>query len=369
MKVNAAVITGPGKNWETATLELDPPKQGEVLVRVEVAGLCHTDEHLRHTASKYPMVGGHEGAGVVEAVGEGVTQFKPGDHVATAVIPSCGRCRYCMSGRSYVCDLGANIGSGLMLDNTHRFQLSGEHIGGMSLLGTFADRLVTPVECLVKIPDDLPFDVAALLSCGVPTGWGSSVYAGRVMAGETVVVVGTGGVGVNAVQGAALAGASHIIALDPVESRREFARTVGATHAAATADEAADLARTLSAGTGADATIVTAGVATADVVSDALSVTGKGGRIVLTGLPDFPTEISVQLPGTMVTAYTISVIGALLGNCNIRYDLPRLIRLYREGRLEVDRLISKRYSLEQVQEGYDDQAAGTIIRGVLEHRH
>lgn len=369
MQVQASVVTGPGKSWETVTLELDPPREGEVLVRIEAAGLCHSDEHLRHASVRYPIIGGHEGAGVVEAVGAGITHLKPGDHVATAVIPTCGRCRFCTNGRSYLCDLGATIGTGAMLDGTYRAHLGDEDLGGLCLLGTFADHIVTLQESLIPIPNDVPFDVAALLSCGVPTGWGSSVYAGGVSAGETVVVVGTGGVGVNAVQGAKLAGASHIIALDPIESRREFARTVGATHTAATVDEAADLARTLSAGTGADATIVTAGVVTADVVGDAFAVTGKGGRIVLTGVADIPTDITVQLPGTILTSFGVTLIGTLVGNCNVRHDVPRLINLYREGRLQLDQLISKRYTVDQVQQGYDDQAAGTIIRGVLEHQH
>ncbi|GAA2848490.1 NDMA-dependent alcohol dehydrogenase [Pseudonocardia halophobica] len=369
MQVQASILTAPGKSWETATLDLADPKEGEVLVRVEVAGLCHSDDHLRHAGSRYPIVGGHEGAGVVEAVGAGVTHIKAGDHVLPSVVPSCGRCRYCTNGRSFLCDLGETVATGALFDGTFRYTLGSEGFGGFCLLGTFADHMVTPQESLIVMPKDVPFDVAALLSCGVPTGWGSAVYAAGARAGETVVVVGVGGVGINAVQGAALAGASHIVALDPVESRREFATTLGATHTASTVDEAADLARTLTAGTGADATIVTAGVVTSDVIDDAVAVTGKGGRIVLTGVADDPQEITINLSGTMVTSYGYSLIGALVGNCNVRHDIPKLIRLYREGKLEVEKLISKRYTVDQVQEAYDDQAAGTIIRGVLEHRH
>ncbi|MDF3312132.1 NDMA-dependent alcohol dehydrogenase [Rhodococcus sp. T2V] len=370
MKVQASILMGEGKSWETATLELDPPQAGEVLVRVVAAGLCHSDEHLRYASVRYPIVGGHEGAGVIEAVGPGVSNFEVGDHVAMCVIPSCGECAFCSQGRSYLCDLGATIGTGARPDGTYRARLEdGQDIGGLCLLGTFADRLVTGVESVVKIPKDIPLDVAALLSCGVPTGWGSAIYAGNVTAGETVVVVGVGGVGVNSVQGAALGGASHVIALDPIESRREFALTMGATHAVATVEEAAHLAQTLSYGTGADLTIVTAGVVTSDVVDDAFAVTGKGGRIVLTGVADVPSDITVKLSGTMVTSYGISIIGALVGNCNPRRDILRLLRLYREGNLKLDELITKRYTVDQVSEAYADQAEGTIIRGVVEHQH
>lgn len=369
MKVKASILTGEGKSWETATLELAPPQEGEVLVRIEAAGLCHSDEHLRYASARYPITGGHEGAGVVEAVGPGVTRFAVGDHVASSVIPSCGVCEFCSTGRSYLCDSGANIGTGAMLDDTYRSTLDGTDIGGLCLLGTFADRIVTPQSSLVKIPKDIPFDVAALLSCGVLTGWGSAVRAGNVQPGETVVVVGVGGVGVNAVQGALLGGASHIIAVDPLESRRDFALTVGATHAVATAQEAGDLARELSAGTGAQLTIVTAGVVTSEIVSDAFSVTGKGGRIVLTGNSDYPDDVTVQLSGTMMVGFGIRIIAALAGNCNINADMPRLIRLYREGKLKVDELISRRYTVDEVHQAYIDQAEGTILRGVLVHQH
>jgi len=365
MHVRSSVVKGPGQKWETVTLELAPPGPEEVLVRMHAAGLCHSDEHLRHASARYPIIGGHEGSGVVEAVGDAVTRFAPGDHVLSAVTPSCGVCRYCQSGRSPLCDLGATIGTGQM-PGTGRFPatLDGEDIGGLCMLGTFSERIVTSQYSLIKSDPGLPHDVGALLSCGVPTGWGSAVGAGAVRAGEIVVVVGVGGVGVNAVQGAALGGASAVIAVDPVQMRRDFALTVGATHAVATAAEAGEIARSFSP-TGADLTIVTTGNVSAEHVSDAFSVTGKGGRIVLTGVSDIPTDLTIGLPGTIFTSYGIRLIGALVGDLNPQTDVPKLARLYQEGRLKVDELITKRYTLDDVQQGYDDQAAGTIMRGVV----
>jgi NDMA-dependent alcohol dehydrogenase len=368
MQVRSSVVKGPGQKWETVTLELAPPGPEEVLVRMEAAGLCHSDEHLRYASARYPIIGGHEGSGVVEAVGDSVTRFAPGDHVVAAVTPSCGVCRYCQTGRSPLCDLGATIGTGQMPGGRFPATLDGEDIGGLCMLGTFSERLVTSQYSLIKSDPELPHEVGALLSCGVPTGWGSAVSAGGVRPGEIVVVVGVGGVGVNAVQGAALGGASVVIALDPVEMRREFALTLGATHAAATAAEAGDIARSYSP-TGADLTIVTAGNVTSDIVNDAFSATGKAGRIVLTGVSDLPMDITVGLPGTIFTSYGMRLIGTLLGDLNPQTDVPYLVRLYREGRLKVEELISKRYTLDQVQQGYEDQEAGKVIRGVVVFEH
>jgi S-(hydroxymethyl)glutathione dehydrogenase/alcohol dehydrogenase len=371
MKVRASVLTAVGADWTTATLELDPPQAEEVLVRVEYAGLCRSDEHRRHEGSggRIPLIGGHEGTGVVEAVGPAVTRFQPGDHVILSVLPQCGVCRFCTSGRSRMCDLTANVPTGAMPDGTYRARLDGEDIGGFCMLGTFADRIVVSQASCIKIPDWFPMDVGALLSCGVPTGWGSAEYVGEVRAGDTVMVIGVGGVGINAVQAAAHLGASHVIAVDPVEFKRETALRFGATHTAATTEQGAELARQLSMGTGADVVIVTVGVLTADVTSAALEATGKGGRLVLTGTADNASDINVALPGSRITAYNVTVRGALLGGCNSQYDIPRLARLYSEGRLKLDELITRRYTLDQIAEAYADVRDGKVIRGVMKHSH
>jgi NDMA-dependent alcohol dehydrogenase len=368
MKTHGAVLRGPG-DWEVVELELLDPGPGQVVVEMAYAGLCHSDEHLRFESQRYPIVGGHEGAGTVLAVGTGVTGVAPGDHVVTSFLPACGHCRWCASGRSNLCDLGATIGTGRLPDGTWSFRLDGEELGGFCMVGAFAQHSLLSEHSCVKIDAHLPLDVAALMACSVPTGWGSAVNAGPVRQGDVVVVVGTGGVGCNAVQGAAMAGAQHVVAVDPVEFRREFARTLGATHAVATTEEAAALARELSRGTGADVVVLATGTTSAEITAGAHRCLGKGGTLVLTGLADHTLATTVSLPGNIATVYEQRVQGALYGMCNAYRDIPRLLRLYEEGRLQVEELITKRYSLDQVNEGYADQRAGTIIRGVLEHQH
>ena len=368
MKTHGAVLRGPG-DWEVVELDVLDPGPGQVLVEMAYAGLCHSDEHLRFESQRYPIVGGHEGAGTVLAVGAGVTGVQPGDHVVTAFLPACGHCRWCASGRSNLCDLGATIGTGQLPDGSWPFRLDGEELGGFCMVGAFAQHSLLSEHSCVKIDAHLPLDVAALMACSVPTGWGSAVNAGPVRPGDVVVVVGTGGVGCNAVQGAAMAGAQHVVAVDPVEFRREFARTLGATHAVASTDEAAGLARELSRGTGADVVILATGTTSPEITGGAYRCLGKGGTLVLTGLADSTMATTVALPGNITTVYEQRVQGALYGMCNAYRDIPRLLRLYEEGKLEVDSLITKRYSLEQVNEGYSDQRDGTIIRGVLEHQH
>jgi NDMA-dependent alcohol dehydrogenase len=368
MRTHGAVLRGPG-DWEVVELEVRDPGPGQVLVEMAYAGLCHSDEHLRFESQRYPIVGGHEGAGTVLAVGEGVTRVRPGDHVVTSFLPACGHCRWCAAGRSNLCDLGATIATGQLPDGSWPFRLDGEELGGFCMVGAFAEHSVLSEHSCVRIDAHLPLDVAALMACSVPTGWGSAVNAGPVRPGDVVVVVGTGGVGCNAVQGAAMAGAGHVVAVDPVEFRREFARTLGATHAVAGTREAAALARELSRGTGADVVILTTGTTSPEITGGAYRCLGKGGTLVLTGLADHTRATTVELPGNITTVYEQRVQGALYGMCNAYRDIPRLLRLYEDGRLELDSLITERYPLEQVNEGYADQRAGTTIRGVLEHRH
>jgi S-(hydroxymethyl)glutathione dehydrogenase/alcohol dehydrogenase len=219
----------------------------------------------------------------------------------------------------------------------------------------------------VRIEPHVPLDTAALLACSVPTGWGSSVYSGGVKPGDTVVVVGLGGVGVNAVQGAVHAGAQHVVGADPVAMKREFAESVGATHTVADAGEAAALARQLSRGTGADVVVVTVGKMGPEVMAAASACVGKGGTLVLTALADRVHDGDVRLRAHVTTVFEHRVQGALFGSCNPFRDIPMLQRLHEEGRLELDRLITKRYALDEIAEGYRAQAAGETVRGLLVH--
>src|SRR5258708_4865195 len=218
----AAVLHGPHRDWEITELDLDPPRQGEVLIRFVAAGLCHSDQHVQtgDIEPRFPLVGGHEGAGVIEEVGPGVTGVRPGDHVVCAFIPSCGRCRFCATGHQNLCDMGLNAITGVLPAGGFRLHRDGEDYGGFAILGTFSQWGTVSENSVVKIDPDLPMEIAALVSCGVPTGWGSSVYAAKVQAGDTVVIYGISGIGINAVQGARHARARHVVAVGPAPLRR-----------------------------------------------------------------------------------------------------------------------------------------------------
>jgi len=369
VRTRAAVLRRPETEYEIVELEVLDPGPGEVLVEMAYAGLCHSDEHLRHSnpGGRYPIVGGHEGSGVVLAVGPGVTAVAPGDHVVTSFLPACGHCRFCASGRSNLCDKGATIASGKLPSGAFPFRLDDEPLGGFCMVGAFARHTLLSEFSCVRIDPWISLDTAALVACSVPTGWGSAVYAGGVRPGDTVVVVGLGGVGVNAVQGAVHAGALNVIGVDPVAMKREFAESLGATHTVADATEATDLARQLSRGTGADVVIITVGKMSSEVYDGAVTALGKGGTLVLTALADRPREGTVSLSGQVATVFEQRIQGSLFGSCNPFRDIPMLLRLHEEGRLELDRLITRRYALDEVNQGYRDQAAGETVRGLLEH--
>lgn len=367
---NAAVMRGTGREWELVQLRLDPPKDHEVLIRYVAAGLCHSDEHLRTDGfwggmARFPMVGGHEGAGIVEAVGPGVTTAKVGDHVVCSFIPACGRCRWCSTGHQNLCDVGADVMQGCLPDGTFRFHdANGEDYGGLCMLGTFSQYGVVSEYSVVPVEPDLPLDVAVLVGCGVPTGWGSAVYRAEVRPGDTVLVYGVGGVGINAVQGAKYAGAANVVAVDPVEFKRDSALKLGATHTAASAAEAHDLAQQLTAGVGADAAIITLGVVDSPTISAAYEAIRKAGSITITGLAGVNDQ-TINLPSGLVTLYEKRIQGALFGSCNPVFDIPKLLSLYRKGDLKLDELVTRRYKLEDINQGYEDLLEGRNIRGVI----
>ncbi len=370
MKTMAAWIEGPGRDFEVVEFDLEGPRRGEVLVRMEYAGLCHSDHHLKHGVGPYPMVAGHEGAGVIEAVGDGVVGLEAGDHVLTSFLPACGRCRWCVGGQSYLCDMGANAMTGAMADGSFRLHRGGAGVGALCCLGTFSQWSTVSQDSLVRIAPDIPLDVACLVSCGVPTGWGSAVYAAPVRAHDVVVVYGVGGIGVNAVQGAAHAGAGTIVVVDPLETKLKFARSLGADEGFTTHDEAMAFLSRHTRGVLADKVIVTAGVVDATLVAQAFEATRKGGTLVLTGMSDGTVDRNtVQLPGTMLSMYAKKVVGVIYGYCNPRYDMPALLQLWRDGKLKLDELISARYPLEEINTGYADLLAGHNIRGILEIEH
>jgi NDMA-dependent alcohol dehydrogenase len=366
MKTNAAVLFEPGQDWEIRELELKEPGDNQILVKFVASGLCHSDEHVRDGTlpARVPMVGGHEGAGIVEKVGPGVTRVATGDHVVCTFLPTCGHCRYCATGHQNLCDLGATILEGSLPGGFFPFSLDGQDIGAMCMLGTFSERSVLSEYSVVKIDDDLPLDKAVLVGCGVPTGWGSAVYAADTRPGDTVVIYGIGGIGANAVQGARHAGAANVVAVDPLAYKRETAEELGATHSFETAEEAQTAIEEMTRGQGAESAIITVDVVTPEVVGQAFQAVGKGGDVVVTGLADLE-GLTVQVPGTVMTLYQKNIKGSLFGNSNPTYDIPKILHLYRSGQIKLDELITKTYTQNEINQGYKDLMNGENIRGVV----
>lgn len=381
MRSRAAILHDMGQQWSVEDFELDPPRAGEVLVEMAAAGLCHSDEHIRNgdmsapnevmealgLPSMFPMIGGHEGAGVVLDVGEGVSDFAPGDHVVTSFVAVCGRCRWCNSGMEYICDMGAQVMvPGMPTDGTFRHHtLDGRELGHLSKVGAFSKHTVVSTDSIVKIDRDLPLLPMALLSCGIPTGYGSAENRAKVTTGDTVVVIGVGGIGTGAIQGARINGAAQIIAVDPVEFKQKSALGFGATHSVSTTEEAADLVRDLTSGVMADSVVVSPSIIAGEDVQAALSLTRKGGTCVLTAMTASTTSsIAINLQEFIL--WNKNLVGTVFGSCNPRVDIARFARLYRAGLLQLDEMITRRYRLDDINDGYRDQRNGEIIRGVID---
>jgi NDMA-dependent alcohol dehydrogenase len=379
VKTHAAVLWGLHEDWKIEEIELDPPKAGEILVKWSAAGLCHSDEHLvtgdmlpseemraqLGLPSPFPLIGGHEGAGVVLEVGPGVSSLLPGDHIAASFFPTCGRCRYCVTGRTNLCDLGAaTFGPGQVSDGTDRHHVNGQGVGIMAKLGTFAEHGVINEMSAVKVDADLPLTAVALVSCGVTTGFGSAVHRAEVEPGDTVVVVGVGGVGINAVQGARIAGARIIVAVDPVEFKQKAGLDLGATHAASSMLEAVPLVTELTGGQMADSVILTPGVLYGNLLGEALTLTGKGGTCVVTAIAPM-TQSQADINLLELAMWQKEVRGVIFGAGNPRFDIPNLLALYKSGQLKLDEIMTSTYRLDQINEGYQDMRDGKNIRGVL----
>jgi S-(hydroxymethyl)glutathione dehydrogenase/alcohol dehydrogenase len=310
------------------------------------------------------MIGGHEGAGVVDAVGDDVTRVEVGDHIVCSFIPVCGKCRFCSTGHQNLCDQGATLITGCLPDGTFRFHRNGEDYGGNCMLGTFAEYGVISEYSCVPVDRLIPFEVAALVACGVPTGWGSAVYVAAVEPGETVIVYGCGGIGSNAVQGAAFAGAQNLIVVDPEPRKREFARSIGATHSVASSDEAETLVKDITRGVGADKAIICMSIVDKQTVDASILAIRKGGSVTITGLvaPGVP---NISIASTELTLSDKSIRGALYGSGNPLYEIPKLLELYQAGRLKLQELVTTTYSLDEVDQGYADMHSGRNIRGVI----
>jgi NDMA-dependent alcohol dehydrogenase len=367
MKTKAAVLfSQPGK-WEVTEVDLDEPKANEVLIKIVAAGMCHSDDHMATgdlPSMKLPLCGGHEGAGIVEAVGAAVTNVAPGDHVVLQFIPGCGRCRWCASGQQNLCDSGAMILAGCQLDATYRMHKDGTEIGQMAMISTFSQYTVVPSISCVKIPEDIPLTEACLVGCGVPTGWGSAVYGAGIQPGDVTIIMGIGGVGINSVQGAKHAGASRIIAVDPTPFKREMAMQMGATDAVESIQQATQLAQELTNGQGADNAIVTVGVTKGEHIAQAFDAIRKAGTVAVVGLGPV-TDMNIPVSPFILTMFQKRIQGVLYGSLAPSKDILRLLSMYQAGQLKLKELVTRTYTLDEINEGYADMHAGKNIRGVI----
>jgi S-(hydroxymethyl)glutathione dehydrogenase/alcohol dehydrogenase len=335
---------------------------------MEAAGLCHSDHHLVTgdiPMAGFPILGGHEGAGVVIGVGDGVEKVAIGDHVVMSFIPSCGICPSCQVGMRNLCDLGAGLLSGASVsDGSFRVQARGQNVVPMSLLGTFAPYSVVHESSVVKVDPTVPFEVACLVGCGVTTGYGSAVHTANIGPGDDVAVIGIGGVGVSALQGAVLAGARRIFAVDPVEWKREQAISFGATEAYPDIQSATAAVAAATGGAMCRKVIVTVGRAEGRDVESWLQLTAKGGTCVVTAMGNVvDTDATVNLAS--LTLLQKCLCGSIFGGANPQYDIPSLLTLYSLGQLNLDQMITRQYTLDQINEGYSDMLAGRNIRGVI----
>jgi NDMA-dependent alcohol dehydrogenase len=368
MKTKAAVLYGTHEKWQVEEVELDPPHSKEVLVKLTASGLCHSDEHLvtGDIPIPFPVIGGHEGAGIVVEVGPDVDHVKEGDSVVLSFLPACGRCSYCARGLQNLCDLGMFLINGPQLDGTYRFHSRDKGVGQMCLLGTFSEYTVVPAQSVVKVDDGTSLDKAALVGCGVTTGFGSAVRTAETKAGDTVVVMGIGGIGINAVQGARIAGARNIIAIDPVEFKRTKALELGATHVAASVEEAGPIVGLLTRGQMADSFIITTGVAEGAYVGPALDMVAKRGKVVVTAV-GHPAETQIAGSIWLLTMMEKQIRGSLYGSSNAQHDIPRMLEMYNNGQLKLDELITREYTLEEINQGYEDMRNGLNIRGLIRY--
>ena len=355
--------------FETATVELDDPRQGELTVKLAATGLCHSDDHIAKgdlSAAHLPLVGGHEGAGVVTAVGPNTPGFEVGDHVVFSFLAACGVCEFCARGMSNLCMNGATIMSGGRPDEPGSYRMSenGTSVGQAMGISTFSEYTTASVNSAVKIDKDIPLEVAALLGCAVPTGWGAAVNSANIKPADVVIVMGIGGIGSAAVQGAKYAGARAVVAVDPVEFKREKAMEFGATHAFADIAEATEFVKSITNGQGADATIITVGVLQPEHVAQGMASIRKAGTVVVPGLGK-STNIGVPISMADLTLYQKRLQGSLYGQSNPKFDIPNLLRMYQAGKLKLDEMITTRYKLDDIAQAYEDMHAGKNIRGVV----
>lgn len=370
MKTRAAVLWPDEPEWRVEDIDLDSPSRGEVLVRLVATGLCHSDSHLvtgGYPGARRPVIGGHEGAGVVEAVGPGVERVRPGDHVVLSVpLPPCGACPACLDSLPYLCERGALIGQGFQIsDGMARHHARGEDLSVFVFLGTFAEHTVVNEASCVVVDPSLPLELACTIACAGVTGWGAALNTAQVRPGDVVVVVGAGGIGANALQAACFAGARAVVAVDPVPFKRQVALKLGATAAVESLEEARSVVADITHGRMADKVIMAMAAGDGRLLGAALDLVGKRGRVVVVNVhPDDENTATVNLRN--LQSFEKQVVGCLAGSWDGRKGIAFLADLYQRGRYDLDSLVTRYYdSLAEIPLGYRDQAEGTIVRGVI----
>lgn len=370
MKTKGALIWEFNQPWSVEEIEIGDPRKDEVKIQMEAAGMCRSDHHLVTgdiPMAGFPVLGGHEGAGIVTEVGPGVDDFAPGDHVVLAFIPSCGKCPSCQAGMRNLCDLGAGLLAGeSVTDGSFRIQARGQNVYPMTLLGTFSPYMVVHHSSVVKIDPSVPFEVACLVGCGVTTGYGSAVRTADVRPGDDVAIVGLGGVGMAALQGAVSAGARYVFAVEPVEWKRDQALKFGATHVYPDINAALMGIAEVTYGLMAQKVIITVGKLDGADVDSYLTITAKGGTCVLTAIGSLvDTQVTLNL--AMLTLLQKNIQGTIFGGGNPHYDIPKLLSMYKAGKLNLDDMVTTAYKLEQINDGYQDMLNGKNIRGVIRY--
>jgi S-(hydroxymethyl)glutathione dehydrogenase/alcohol dehydrogenase len=374
MRMKAALLKAPNEPMTIEEVELDPPGAGEVLVKMTATGVCHSDLHVitGDLPRPFPVVLGHEGAGIIEAIGTGVTMVKPGDHVVLTYLPACGKCRWCHTGQPNMCDLGALLRTGKMLDGTSRMRTTdGEEISNFLFVSTWAEYSVVPEASLVPVPEHVPLEKVCLLGCGFTTGFGAATNAVHIRPGETVTIVGCGGLGLAAVQGARMSSAGKIIAVDLHPEKLEMAKKFGATHTVLNnhdPDAAVAEIMDITWGLGTDFSFEFVGfdqaMETLDIAFRALR---KGGTMSLCGVGSAKFE-EMPFDPYMLTLWRKKVQGVLFGDAQFKTDIPRYIQLYEEGRIDLDGIITKELRLEDINTAVDNVIAGNrVARQVIRY--
>ena len=359
--MKAAIFREVHRPLEIEEVQVDKPGPREVLIRTGASGVCHSDLHYiegKYTIST-PAILGHEAAGTIEATGDQVSYVKPGDRVIMCLSVFCGHCDKCLSGRPALCSR-TDVVRGP--SEPPRLRLGDSPLTQMAQLGTYAEQVLVHENAVVKVEEDIPFEQLALIGCGVTTGLGAALNTAKVEPGSTVAVIGCGGIGLNCIQGAALAGALRIIAIDPVETKLGMAREFGATDVVdASSGNVSERVRDLTGGDGVDYSFEAVG--TKETAEQAFDMLARGGTATVIGM--IPEGTKIELDGTSLFRHERRIQGSSMGSNRFRIDMPRYIQFYLQGRLKLDELVTQRMKLEQINEAFEDMKQGHVARSVV----